>query len=194
MCGRYYFDLHKVSKDSFLYQSLKVNDIDDFAQDEVTPNSTVLAIIQKECKLHLKLLKWGVNNTYGQQINARIEGIRQRPYYKSMIDNRCLIPCHGFYEWKGKQKYCMQLPKESMFYLAGIYNEQNECLILTKDAYDSIKPIHHRSPIVVEESRINEFFDNPLSSFCEKQDFTIKKIENEPKHIMQFSLFDEDLL
>ncbi len=194
MCGRYYLDLHKVRDESFLYQLLQMNDIDGIAQEEVTPDSTLLTIIQQDSRLHVKLLKWGIRNTYGNQINARVERIEQRPYYKSMINHRCLIPCHGFYEWKGKQKHYIQLPNQSMFYLAGIYNEQNECLILTKDAYDSIKPIHHRSPIVVEESRLHEFFEKPISVFCKEQDFTIKKVEDKPEHIMQFSLFDEDIL
>lgn len=194
MCGRYYFDLEKAFKDTCLASLLEKSDKIDFAQKEVNPASTILTIVQNDDELGVKLMKWGIANSYGKQINARVEGIEQRAFYRSMYMNRCLIPCHGFYEWKGKQKFYIQNLEKSMFYLAGIYTEQNECLILTQDAYDCIKSIHHRSPIVIEKHKINDFFHDPLSSICQNQELEVSKIDEGPKHIRQFSLFDEDLL
>ncbi len=194
MCGRYYFDLQNAFKDTCLASLLKESGETDFVQKEVNPDSTILTIVQHGNELGVKLMKWGIVNLYGRQINARVEGIEQRSFYRSMYMHRCLIPCHGFYEWKGKQKFYIQNLEKSMFYLAGIYTEQNECLILTQDAYDCIRSIHHRSPIVIEKHNINDFFQKPLPSFCQNQKFLVSKIDDGPKNIRQFSLFDEDLI
>jgi putative SOS response-associated peptidase YedK len=59
-------------------------------------------------------------------LNAKIETVNEKPFFKNSVDNRCLIIANGYYEWqwldpkgKEKQKHELRLPNEELFAFAG---------------------------------------------------------------------------
>jgi len=101
-------------------------------------------------------------------LNARIETIYEKPSFKDVINNRCLVLADGFYEWqwldekgKQKQKYELTLPHNELFAFAGLYSEwtnkttgeiQNTYTLLTTAANEQMSKIHNtkkRMPILV---------------------------------------------
>ncbi|MAX79969.1 MAG: DUF159 family protein [Crocinitomicaceae bacterium] len=74
---------------------------------------------------------WAKDDSFKQYtLNAKIETLHEKPSFKNVVNNRCLIPADGFYEWqwldpKGKQKqqYLITLPNEALFAFGGIWSE-----------------------------------------------------------------------
>lgn len=95
-------------------------------------------------------------------INARIESIVEKPFFKeSFLKQRCLIPISGFYEWKSfsnkKQPFYCTFEKTSLFALGGILSTWQKspgetlltCAILTQAARGKNLKIHARMPYIV---------------------------------------------
>jgi putative SOS response-associated peptidase YedK len=65
---------------------------------------------------------WAKDNTIKKNtLNARIETIQEKPSFRNVINNRCLILADGFYEWqwldekgKLKKKYELTLPNNEL--------------------------------------------------------------------------------
>src|SRR6056300_1611874 len=101
--------------------------------------------------------------------------------------NRCVAVADGFYEWKRVEKekipnYFLREDKKLMF-LAGIYEEDQFCLI-TEEAKPNIQEIHHRQPVILNESDVNRYLNLELqgSAFlkeCKKPDLTFYEISKD---------------
>ena len=96
---------------------------------------------REDNKLHLKLMEWGcipykVTNEAGfserrkTMLNARSEKVLddKNSYWYEIRNRRCLIPMSGFYEhkaepgFKHKIPYYIQLVKQKLFYVPGLYS------------------------------------------------------------------------
>ena len=129
----------------------------------------------------LAALSWGLvpswsDNpvTANRMINARGETIAEKPSFRSAFKRRrCLIPANGFYEWKGdrngpKQPFYIQLEDGLPFAFAGIWerweggdgDHWETCAIVTTNANDTLRPIHHRMPVIL----LPESFESWLTS------------------------------
>ena len=179
MCGRYQFkilpsNIGKQIKEKADELSLQ------YKQGEIFPNDYVLVIIKYKDKLTMKSLRWGILNDHFM-INARLETINNNNnnYYKDMKNNRCVVIANGFYEWdKDKNKYYFQTNDEYI-YLAAIYNDDN-LLIITKDADESMNNIHDRMPIILNQDEMLKYIleDELIITYKE---LTISNINNEIK-------------
>ena len=88
-------------------------------------------------------------------INARYETIHEKPSFKDA--KRCVFIVDGWYEWNrffdykkrenAKQAYYHHLDGD-IFYMAGLHNEKG-CCIVTKEASEKLKEIHHRQPFLL---------------------------------------------
>lgn len=165
MCGRYYFSLEDIAESALLKKKISQMSISNFAQREVFPSQQALVLVEgKEDVFQVKVMKWGIKSYQGSLlINARNEGIDQKRTFSPMLSHRCLIPCNGFYEWKNKKKVFIYEKEEPLFYLAGIYNEQDEFVIITGEAQKDMKHVHHRTPLIYHEKDIQRY----LSFDCE---------------------------
>lgn len=73
---------------------------------------------------------WAKDKTFQKNtLNARIETIGEKPSFKQVLSNRCLIPATGFYEWqwldtqgKNKQKYFLSVQDQEAFAFAGLWS------------------------------------------------------------------------
>jgi len=92
----------------------------------------------------------------GLLINARAETVLERPTFSgSMLTKRCLVPASRYYEWnKQKEKVTFRREGHSVFYMAGIYriyNGKKYFVILTTEANASVRLVHHRMPLILDE-------------------------------------------
>ena len=166
MCGRFAIT-NPVSKTKKIVKTaIKVEDIENY-NAHPTQN---LPVVKKYTNGNtLELLKWGIIPSWSKQkdfkplINARLETIDEKISFKKHIKiHRCVVVADGFYEWKrdGKEKtpfYFMRNDKK-MLYIAGIYENNQFCLI-TEQATENVKEIHHRQPVILNENHINNYLN-----------------------------------
>ncbi len=118
-------------------------------------------------------------------INARCETLIEKPSFKNLIARqRCVIPMQGFYEWSVlssdgnkqiKQAHYVSRTDGEVMTVAGLWStwvdplqKQTDpsrtsvfktCTIITTDANDSLRPIHHRMPVILEREAVEMWLD-----------------------------------
>jgi len=167
MCGRYHFGISNSKTGKQLKQKAqKMNLV--FAQGEIFPSNNVLCIIPKENKIDLSVKKWGIE-AKSLLINARVETLNDRMTFNEIKHRRCALICDGFYEWdKQKNKYLINFNEEYM-YLACIFNNDDELVILTKSANTIFSKIHDRMPIIMNKEEMLCYIHNKDTIFKEKE-------------------------
>ncbi|MEC4050083.1 SOS response-associated peptidase [Flavobacterium sp. SUN046] len=120
-------------------------------------------------------------------LNARIETVDEKPSFKNVTQNRCLVIASSFFEWrwldeKGKQKEKYQIhnsDKES-FAFGGVYTSWNDkrtgeiynsFSIVTTEADQQMKYIHNhkgRMPIMLNVGDESDWLDsnNKIQDFA----------------------------
>jgi len=135
----------------------------------IAPSQMAPAITNRKRK-ELSLLKWGLVPTWvrdpaigKRMINARLETAAEKPSFRTAFKRRrCLIPSDGYFEWtkragKKAPMYIKRRDRE-IFAFAGLWENWKQpdgtwlgtCAILTTEANDFIRPIHHRMPVIIE--------------------------------------------
>ena len=118
-------------------------------------------------------------------INARSETVASKPAFRAAYRaRRCLIPADGFYEWvrKGsvKQPYLIGLKDGGMMAFAGLWERWfipedvalprslaelepgdavETCTILTTTANETLAPVHHRMPVILQPEDFDAWLD-----------------------------------
>lgn len=148
---------------------------------EIYPTNTVPVITDDGTGRKVHLYKWGFPSFKSSSsiINARAETIEDKPMFrKAFHTKRCLVPSHGFYEWKQgdeiKQKFHIGLKDQPIMYMAGIYNMFknkdgnlfNAFTIVTIAANETMSTIHQRMPVIINP----EFHDVWLLNNPESMD------------------------
>ncbi len=197
MCGRFSLATTKEK----LQQQLPFVELPDAVHLSYNIAPTQAAyVVTDECPNHLERLAWGLvpywsddgKNT-GRLINARREGIGEKPSFRVPIKKRrCLVPADSFYEWRkegrGKIPYRILLKDEGLMVFAGIWDEWRKgdqvvrtFSIITTDANDDMSDLHDRMPVLlstVEQRRRwleSEDLDEVLTLLQTPQENTIKK-------------------
>ncbi len=136
-------------------------------------------------------MTWGFNSEWSKtlHINAQAERIQQTGMFKKLLNQRCLVPMDGFYEWKpDKSPVRFLRPKRDVFYVAGLWKTESlasglwpetpasdlrlensahsadattsrSFVLLTTVANASVKPIHERMPLILREDAIEQWLD-----------------------------------
>jgi putative SOS response-associated peptidase YedK len=170
MCGRFVgFSTLEMLQEHF---PIDVADVQVTPNYNVAPTQEILSVARHENKNHLLNYHWGLIPFWAKDlsignklINARSETVATKPSFRNAFKKRrCLIPSNGFYEWKGskgqKQPMFLTLPDGNPFAFAGLWeiwdNKGKEqtpyrsCTILTREASESVLPIHHRMPVILK--------------------------------------------
>lgn len=156
----------------------------------VAPGQNVLAIIHNGEDKRAGYLRWGLVPSWAKDekigykmINARSETAHEKPSFKNlMARKRCLIVADSFYEWKhadgSRQPQRIQVKNRQLFAMAGLWDkwEQNgrtlfTCTLLTKDANDFMKDIHHRMPIILPKEKEDEWIEPYVKAPAEAKQF-----------------------
>jgi putative SOS response-associated peptidase YedK len=111
---------------------------------------------------------WAKDQSAGaKMINARSDTIAQKPAFReAFAKRRCVIPVSGFFEWKGagaaKTPYFITSTRGEPLSFAGLWerwrNPEGEWVrtatIITTDANEALKPLHHRMPVILDRADI----------------------------------------
>lgn len=134
----------------------------------VAPTHMHPVITQEEPQV-IHLYRWGLIPSWAKDtkigsklINARIEGIEEKPSFRSAFQKRrCIVPFDGYYEWQktpeGKIPYRIQLRDTEIFTIAGLYEHWKDpkggiihsFTLITHEADASISHLHDRQPMVL---------------------------------------------
>jgi putative SOS response-associated peptidase YedK len=128
---------------------------------------------------YLAMLRWGLLPAWAKDpaiaarlVNARAEGLADKPAFRdAFARRRCLVPADGFYEWQPagnrKQPYRITLPDGRPFALAGLWERRagpggqaiETFTIVTTEANEAVRPIHHRMPVILPPDAIATWLD-----------------------------------
>lgn len=179
MCGRFVgFRRFEELAEHF---PIDVADVEVVENYNVAPTQAILAIVRQGKQNHLERLNWGLvpfwakDKTIGSRmINARSETAAGKPSFRNAFKRRrCLILADGFYEWRGKkgdkQPVFLTLPDGNPFVFAGLWEIWDDkgresppyksCAILTRPASESVRPIHHRMPVILKPEAYDAWLD-----------------------------------
>lgn len=148
----------------------------------VAPTQLVLTIASNHKQTKAGFLKWGLVPSWAddpsighKMINARAETVDEKPSFKKLLERRrCLVAADSFYEWKkeGKEKqpYRITVNDESIFTFAGLWDRWEgeeetitSCTIITTEANDLMKDLHHRMPVIIPKSQREKWLDPDTS-------------------------------
>lgn len=133
----------------------------------------------------IQMIQWGLIPAWSADdsikkhtLNARIETLHEKPAFRDVINNRCLVLADGFFEWqwldakgKAKQPYLLTLPGEEAFGFAGIWSvwtdrntgEQIQSYtLLTTEANELMSRVHNtqkRMPILIAADKENAWLN-----------------------------------
>ena len=160
----------------------------------VFPSQKATVIMGREHHLEAEQMPWGFPRFEGRGllINARAEtAAERRTFRESVLHRRCVIPAKGFWEWnKSKEKFSFERPDAQVMFMAGCYDcfdGQERFVILTTEANSSVKPVHDRMPLILEQNELEDWVtdDGAAEYFMHK---TPVLLEREAEY-EQMSLF-----
>ena len=186
MCGRFvgYRSLDEL-KGFFPIDKAACDAISNY---NVAPSQEILAIARYESENWLVKFHWGLVPFWAKDIsignrliNARSESIAEKASFRNAFKKRrCLIIADGFYEWKGekgrKQPMFITSTDHKPFAFAGLWetwkkDDQDSiyksCTIITTQASESIRDIHHRMPVIIKPPAYEPWLDPGNQDLCE---------------------------
>lgn len=168
MCGRFYIEeedneeiLRIVRRLDERFQNEKQT-----KTGEIYPTNEVTILTNNENSLVPKIMTWGFPGFKGREviINARSESANEkRMFAEPLLTKRVVIPSSGFFEWNrmgDKQKYYFKDPNHRILYMCGLYqvfSNEERFVILTTAANDSMKEIHNRMPVLLNQEEVEPF-------------------------------------
>lgn len=86
----------------------------------------------------------------------------EKPSFKNgILHRRIVIPATWFYEWnRNKEKNTFRRSDTPVLFMAGCYNRYEDgdrFVILTTEANSSMKPVHDRMPLILEQDEIADW-------------------------------------
>ncbi|WP_042405345.1 SOS response-associated peptidase [Streptacidiphilus carbonis] len=189
MCGRY-ASSRKPEDLVGLFDVASWDPTEALAQNwNIGPTDPVYAVLDRAVRgehpepvRQLRTLRWGLVPSWAKDarggarmINARVEGIQEKPSFrKALAKRRCLIPADGYYEWFTpevppgtpksrirKQPHFITPADGSVLAMAGLYEFWRDrgvpdddpaawlctCTIVTTAAEPALAAIHDRMPL-----------------------------------------------
>ena len=170
MCGRYVITSPVTKTGKLVKSAIQVEDNENY---NAHPYQKLPVIKKYKNGNTLENLQWGLvpgwakDKDFKALINARLETIDEKVSFKKLIKNfRCIVVADGFYEWKREEKekiphYFIREDKKTIFF-AGIY-ENDQFSLITEEASKNITEIHHRQPVILNQTDINRYLNLELS-------------------------------
>ena len=142
----------------------------------IAPTQDVLTVVGGETRRG-GYMRWGLiphwakNISLGSRmVNARAETVAEKPAFRDALRRRrCLVLADSFYEWQktgpGKRPMRVVMKSREPFAFAGLWsvwkdsdgNAVPSCTIITTEANELLRPIHHRMPVILSRD-MEEFW------------------------------------
>jgi putative SOS response-associated peptidase YedK len=177
MCGRF--------SATFTFREIKLrwnlqNELSFQPRYNIAPSQSVPVIVRNGNRCEARLMKWGLvpwtaADARGghRMINARAETLLEKAVFRSLLSRRrCLIPADGFYEWRreGREKVPLWIHAKNRepFVFAGLWDSWRDAkrgepletfTIVTTEANQLLRAIHHRMPVIYDEPQSRRWLD-----------------------------------
>jgi putative SOS response-associated peptidase YedK len=176
MCGRYVI----TSPPQALRDLFRYPEWPDFPpRYNIAPSQPIMVVHFGEGGRHVALMRWGLLPAWVKDpagfallFNARGETAAEKPAFRAaMKRRRCLIPADGFYEWQREgsrtRPFHIRQRSQQPFAFAGLWEtwtgpngeELDTAAIVTTEANATLKPIHHRMPVIVPTDAFDLWLD-----------------------------------
>ena len=167
MCGRYVVTKPVTKTVNLVKINIKVEDKDNY---NAHPTQKLPIIKSYTNGRALEICEWGLIPSWAKDkkdfrplINARLETLMEKVSFKKLIQtSRCLVVADGYYEWKRENKektpYYFTKTDSSIMFFAGIH-QNNQFCIITKEATNTVKEVHHREPLIINEEQILNYLN-----------------------------------
>jgi len=173
MCARYTLTLEQAN----LILASMVHVLWFAPRYNIAPTQRVPVIVDDAQGVRQLDMRWGFKAPWGNtlHINAQAERIQKTATFKPLLNQRCLVPMDGFYEWKpDKTPVRFVRRKREVFYVAGLWraDERQELdvpvkdlsfVLLTTAAMPSVAPIHNRMPFIVRDGQLDWWLRGDLN-------------------------------
>ena len=170
MCGRYYVDddtareieklVRQVDEKMSRTESIHLK------AGDIHPSEVAPVIAANHDDLCCRWQRWGFPSFSGKQLifNARSESALEKKMFRESVEHRrVVVPATWFYEWnRNKEKNIFYRQGQPVLYMAGLYNryqDEDRFVILTTAANDSMKPVHDRMPLLLEQDEIPQWLN-----------------------------------
>lgn len=107
-----------------------------------------------------RLCSWGLEVSWDKKplINGRSETLAEKPTFRPLLENRCVVPATAYFEWRpdngAKLKNRIRPSDQIVFSMAGL-KDGERFVILTCAPSPEISHIHNRMPVILtQESEI----------------------------------------
>ncbi len=171
----------------------------------IAPTQQVFTVIGGETR-RAGFIRWGLIPSWSKGghlgrtiINARAETVAEKPTFRDSLGRRrCLVLADGFYEWQqvGSTKRPMRVTMRSgePFAFAGLWsitsdpdgNRISSCAIITTEANDLLRPIHHRMPVILPEEAEDIWLDRTLDD-CDALTQLLEPYPDDPMEAFEVS-------
>lgn len=122
----------------------------------IYPSARTIAVCARDQALNLSVMTFGfASSSMNRRIfNARLETASSKPLFaRAWRSNRVAVPATAFYEWTpDKEKITFDEPGRVLYLAALALDDQ--FIILTQDANESVVPYHHRMPVILQENQV----------------------------------------
>jgi len=163
MCGR--LNVIEDPLTSWVSEALGIA-FDTVTNNDLRPTQSVDTIAHVEGSYIQLGTTWGIKPNWSKKIiiNAQGETAAEKKTFKQAFANqRCLVPCSGWYEWKAedgnkKQKYSFTHTDSIPFLMGGIWFENElgtELVTLTTEPNKKCAEIHKRMPVIVHPEEVD---------------------------------------
>jgi putative SOS response-associated peptidase YedK len=145
----------------------------------IAPTQPIAVVIVDNGVRRFRLMRWGLVPSWVKDprkialmINARSEGITEKPAFKNAIRRRrCLVPADGYYEWQAaggrKRPYFIHRRDGSLFGLAALAEnwmgpngeELETVAIVTAPASADLAALHDRVPVTLAPADFARWLD-----------------------------------
>jgi putative SOS response-associated peptidase YedK len=152
-------------------------------------------VISNQNPQKIEMMNWGLLPAWAKDtdfrkntLNARLETIHEKPSFKNVTHQKCMVLVDGFFEWqwldpKGlkKQKYLIEKPDADAFALAGLWSEWTDkntgevlrtYTILTTEANELMSKIHNskkRMPVILSTEEETEWLAGKQFEFTDPE-------------------------
>lgn len=171
MCGRFALTLPTDAM-AQLFEAQAANHLPNLPNYNICPTTAVHAIKSGPLGRQLVAMRWGfLPHWYETEvagpllINARAETLAEKTAFATACrERRALIPADGFYEWTKDQggarlPWYIHRQDDAPLAFAAVWQSWQSgpdalpvetCAIVTTAANQTLAPIHHRMPLVLE--------------------------------------------
>ncbi len=159
MCSRYEFDVHArdlASGDLFDRFGLSSMPFGDSPPGPlIRPTDRAMIIAGGDGgRRRARMQEWGLSVSWDSKplINARAETLEDKPTFRPLLRNRCLVPATAYFEWR--REGCRRLknriaPEDNgLFAFAGLV-DGGRFTIITCAPGPAIAHVHDRMPVIL---------------------------------------------